>query len=160
MERILKTEFLERVRTTHLDLEILLEKHLQHLLDRSEPGVKESVRDFLYHISWYEAEMVNLLTHKDLHGSDWWDLPLDDRNALIQATCRQTSLQQVIDQEKETFRSMVILLESMEEISLNDPAAFKGMPDEWQPWSVIASNSCDHYLEHLDQLQTILLLPK
>lgn len=46
---------------------------------------------------------------------------------------------------------MMNLLKSLDEQALNQAAAFPGMPPEWTPWEVIASNTYEHYDDHLAQ---------
>ncbi|MFN2216624.1 MAG: hypothetical protein ACK2TS_06740 [Anaerolineales bacterium] len=50
---------------------------------------------------------------------------------------------------------MLKLLQELDETDLNNPAAFEGMPGDWQPWNVIASNTYEHYDDHVADLNRI-----
>jgi hypothetical protein len=155
-EMMKKHTFLELIRLTHDQLETAL-KELT-LQQWETPGSSEGwgIKEIVAHITWYEAEMIKVLETRSLHGSDWWDLPLDKRNELIHQSYLTKTPRSVIDGENETYRKMMDLLELLSEDDLNDPGAFAGMPAEWKPWSVIASNTNEHYPEHIRQIKVCL----
>jgi hypothetical protein len=155
-EMMKKHTFLELIRLTHDQLETAL-KELT-LQQWETPGSSEGwgIKEIVAHITWYEAEMIKVLETRSLHGSDWWDLPLDKRNELIHQSYLTKTPRSVIDGENETYRKMMDLLELLSEHDLNDPGAFAGMPAEWKPWSVIASNTNEHYPEHIRQIKVCL----
>jgi hypothetical protein len=155
-ESVRKADFLKNIRCAHQALESLLGKFPQPSLERPAACQDWTARDVMAHIAWYEAEMVNVLAKRALLGSDWWDLPLDQRNAAIYAANRDASWQVVVEKEASAYQAMLNLLETLDESALNDPSAFTGMPADWQPWSVIASNTYEHYQDHLSQLQACL----
>ena len=150
---IKKNTFLEQIRSSHGELELILgELTSKHLSDVAE-GEEWGIKDIVSHIAWYEAEMITILERHALQGSDWWDLPLDQRNEWIYLAHKNESLKSIIDSENSTNEKLMNLLVMALEEDLNDPAAFAGMPSEWQPWSVIASNTYEHYPEHIRQIK-------
>jgi hypothetical protein len=122
------------------------------------PGFCEchSLKEVLGHIAWYEREMIILLKTRTFAGSSYWDLPQDERNMLIFDEVRELSPEQVFDQSEQVFSELVQLVEVLTDEDLNDPASFSGMPQDWQPWQVIASNTYEHYDDHLQQAEAWL----
>ena len=37
---------------------------------------------------------------------------------------------------------------------LNDATRYKDMPKDWTPWEVVASNTFEHYSDHVAELRT------
>ena len=37
---------------------------------------------------------------------------------------------------------------------LNDATRYKDMPEDWTPWEVVASNTFEHYPDHVAELRT------
>lgn len=107
-----------------------------------------SAKDVVAHIAWYEHEMVHLLTVMKLEGSQLWYKPLDERNQAIYFEFKDVPLALILRDEAAVFEEMVTLLEKVSDAALNDYAAFPGMPPEWKPWEVIASNTYEHYEGH------------
>jgi len=155
-EQTKKNEFLELIRSARSALDSGLSEFALSQMEVSGDGKEWTVKDLLSHIDWYENEMVNMLRQHSLEGSDWWTLSLEERNAAIYSAKLNEDLPSVIEKEAHTYKTMLELLEELDESDLNDPAAFKGMPPDWQPWSVIASNTYEHYLDHIDQLKELL----
>jgi uncharacterized protein (TIGR03083 family) len=155
-EMMKKNEFMEMIRSARRGLDSMLAEFTRQQMEA--PGSCEdwTIKDVIAHITWYEAEMVNVLKQHTLEGSEWWNLSLQERNAAIYAATRNESLQSVIEKEAHAYQTMLDLLEAVDESALNAPAAFAGMPTEWQPWSVIASNTYEHYQDHIKQLKDCL----
>lgn len=151
-----KNEFMERLRSARSELEALLSEHGWTQDEVGADGLTWTFKDIVAHIGWYETEMVNVLRQHTLQGSDWWDLPLNERNAVIYASTRNDDLAGIVAKEIQVYRSLLELLEDLDGADLNDPLAFKGMPPEWQPWKVISSNTYEHYLDHLEQIKVLL----
>ncbi|HCC78186.1 MAG: hypothetical protein A2X25_04720 [Chloroflexi bacterium GWB2_49_20] len=151
-----KNEFMEMIRSGWRELDSILGNFTRQQME--SPGSCEgwAVKDVISHIAWYETEMVNVLKQHALKGSELWNLPQQERNAAIYLATRNESLQPVIEKEAHAYKTMLDLLGSMDESALNDPAAFSGMPTGWQPWSVIASNTYEHYQDHIKQLKDCL----
>ncbi len=112
-----------------------------------KPG-EMSLRDILYHIAWYEREMVNMLKKRDFNGSPWWKLPVDERNALIKAEGQTISLLQAWRIEEQAFTDLLGQLQTLKDEELENARFFIDMPSDWKPWEVIASNTYEHYVEH------------
>lgn len=119
------------------------------------PGFCErwSLIEVLAHIAWYEREMVNLLQARSFAGSPLWALPLDERNARIHQDMQQLDPAAVWTLAAQTFADLMRQLDQLPEASLSDPAAFPGMPSDWKPWELIASNTYEHYADHAQQAE-------
>jgi hypothetical protein len=111
-----------------------------------------SLRDILYHVAWYEHEMVEMLQLRSLVGSTWWSLPVDERNANILAEGQSINLLQAWRQEQQTYAELLALLQTVRDEELNEARFFQEMPSDWIPWQVIASNSYEHYTEHFSDI--------
>lgn len=145
-----KGEFLSRIHSARQAWDQFLAQIPAEKLDKpSAPGAW-AVKDVIAHLTWYDQEMVDLLESHVLHGSEWWDLPLDERNRMIFEEYHERPLQEVLVQSRQVYEKLWLLAHELEDEDLNDPARFKEMPLEWKPWEVIASNTYDHYLEHIE----------
>ncbi len=156
IERVNKNVFIEMIRSARKDMDSVLSEFSREQMEVSGESREWTVKNMISHIGWYETEMVNVLSQHALHGSDWWDLAPDERNAAIYSATRNEELGSVIENEAQTYKMMLELLEGVDELDLNDPAAFKGMPPDWQPWSVIASNTYEHYQDHIEWFKELL----
>ena len=124
------------------------------LFGTSRPRVpgQLSLRDILYHIAWYEKEMVEMLQLRSLVGSPWWTLPVNERNANILAEGQSVNLLQAWRQEQQVYTELIALLQMVRDEELNEARFFQEMPADWKPWQVIASNSYEHYAEHFPDI--------
>lgn len=115
-----------------------------------QPGIDGtmSLKDVLAHITWYEREMVNVVTQRALLGSDWWNLPLDERNANIYRESQNLPLEECLVQTRQVHARLMEAIGSLTTAEINDAAHFDQMPPEWIPWEVIASNTFEHYPQH------------
>lgn len=143
-----KAQFLERVRRARAEWEAALDR-----LDEGEwlaPGFggEWTAKDTVAHITWHEKEMLGLIAARALAGSDWWNLPLHERNALIYAENQDRPLQEVRREAADVYARLLEALDTLSEEDLNDPARFKDMPPDWKPWQLIADNTYDHYEDH------------
>jgi len=111
------------------------------------PG-EMSLRDILYHVAWYEREMVEMMQLRSLVGSPWWELPVDERNAHIQTEAQTVSLLQAWRLEQQVYAELMSQLQTLRDEELEDARFFQEMPADWKPWQVIASNTYEHYAEH------------
>jgi hypothetical protein len=116
-----------------------------------KPG-EMSLRDILYHIAWYEREMVDMLKLHTLHGSAWWNLPQDERNQHIWTEGRSISLLQAWRVEEQAFTDLLAQIQTLKDEELDSAHFFKDMPADWKPWEVIASNTYEHYVEHFSSI--------
>ena len=152
-ETMKKSKFTELIRSTRLEFDSLLEKFTPAQMTRAGAAGDWLIKVILAHITWHEREMIGMLEAQALRGSELWNLPLDQRNAIIHAGNKDRPLEEVRAEARQVFLSLVEKLEALSEEALNDAGHFAEMPADWQPWSVIASNTYEHYQEHLVQLQ-------
>ncbi len=148
-----KSEFLSRVRETRAELDALVARVPSRQME--QPGVNQhwTVKDLLAHIAWYELEMIDILQTRVFGGSELWGLPHDQRNQAIHEHYQTHTLQDVLTESQESRDRLLAALETLTDADLVDPASFPGMPADWQPWDVMASNTFEHYLEHIPQLK-------
>ena len=152
-ETMKKSKFTELIRSTRLEFDSLLEKFTPAQMTRAGAAGDWLIKDILAHITWHEREMIGMLEAQALRGSELWNLPLDQRNAVIHAGNKDRPLEEVRAEARQVFLSLVEKLEALSEEALNDAGHFAEMPADWQPWSVIASNTYELYQDHLVQLQ-------
>lgn len=121
----------------------------------NDPGVSGewSLKDVIAHISWHENEMVTMVQTHVLKGSDLWDLITDERNAIIQEENQDKSLEQVLEESNQIHQQLMDLLPSLSDGDLTNPENFAGMPPDWQPWTILADNTYEHYQHHILDLK-------
>lgn len=151
-----KREFIDRVRSERSRWDELMGRVPDDLM--LKPGVEGdwSAKDILGHVMWYEREMIGMLKARALAGSDWWELPLEERNTAVHGEISRMSLEEVRTEAVWVFPALVEQLELLPEEALNDPAHFEHMPSEWFPYDVIGSNTFRHYLEHTESVYRLL----
>lgn len=122
------------------------------------PGVADewSVKDVVAHVTWYEREMVGLLTTHVLAGSDLWDRPTDERNRMLFEQNRQRPLDDVLAEARQVFDQLVEAVRPLSDEDLVDPGRFRDMPADWVPWQILAGNTYEHYRDHLPALRAWL----
>jgi len=148
-------EFLSRVKVTYTTYEASFSDLSERQLVEPRTCGDWSGKDVLAHVSWYEREMVGFLSRRVLVGSDLWSLPLEERNAVIQAANRERPLAEVLAEASRVHRELMDLLAGLSDEDLLDPGRFAELPPDWIPWEVIASNTYEHYPEHERDLKTI-----
>jgi len=148
--------FLSTVRSTRAELD----SAITALVDEQmlEPGAsgEMSVKDILAHIAWFEREMIGVLHQRALAGSDLWNLPSDERNAVIYRLNRQRSLQDIRQEAEAVFQQLLGELENLDEAALDDPGRFRDMPADWSPRQLLAENTSEHYQHHLADIHAWL----
>ena len=124
----------------------------------AEPGVtgEWSAKDVVAHVTWYEREMVHVIRERVLAGSTLWDLGLARRNAAIYAENHDRPQAVVLAESADVHSRLVAALEELPEEHYGNPARFREMPVDWEPWRVFASNSYEHYPEHAAAIRTWL----
>ncbi|HKZ85414.1 MAG TPA: maleylpyruvate isomerase N-terminal domain-containing protein [Anaerolineae bacterium] len=155
-ESIDKSQLLDTMRRARAGWDALLASVDEARM--TQPGVcgEWSVKDLIAHVAWFEREVVDLLQARALLGSDLWALPPDERNVAIFERNRHRSLNDVRAEAQQVFDTLWQLMESLAEEDLIDPNRFAGMPPDWQPAKLIAENSCEHYPQHIPQIQAWL----
>ena len=143
-----RTEFIQNMQTGRRQWQQLWKSIDLFGTSRPRTPGEMSLRDILFHIAWYEREMVEMLQLRALVGSSWWELPVDERNAHIQAEAQSASLLQAWRLEQQMYTELMSQLQSIRDEELGDARFFQEMPSDWIPWQVIASNSYEHYAEH------------
>ncbi len=151
-ERAEKREFVGRVRESWANWEREIARCPRARME--SPGFHEerSLRDVIMHIAWYERQMITLLETRSFAGSPLWELRTEERNAIIYAENADRALDDVLDESRRVHARMMELLDGLSDRELNDAASFPGMPAEWAPWDVIASNTCEHYDGHAESM--------
>ena len=150
----MKTDFLSKVSESWSGLEESVAKlSTEQMVAPFEGGW--SIKDIMAHVTWYENEMINLIEIHTFSGSDLWELPLQKRNAAIYALIKARDIKTVVNEFNGTHQRLVGLLETLSEEELDDPKSFAGMPLDWKPWQVIASNTYEHYPEHVEQIKAM-----
>jgi hypothetical protein len=136
--------------------EALLAEVAEHGM--TEPGLAGhwTAKDIVAHITWYERETAIMIEKKALVGSDLWQLPQDERNVPIYEESKDRDLQDVLREAGNAFERLIAAIESLTEEELSDASHFREMPDEWEPWKVVASNSYEHYHQHIPGIRAWL----
>ncbi len=111
------------------------------------------VKDIYAHLAWSERQMLEFLQAGKFTGSDWWNLPLDERNRLIYEESRDVPAEKVREDSRNVHEALVKTIETLSDEQLNDPAQWPGMPKEWLPWQLIADNTYLHYRHHTADLK-------
>jgi epoxyqueuosine reductase QueG len=155
-ERVTKNEFVRRVRESWATWEELVGRCPADRFE--EPGFYEgrSLRDIIMHIAWYERQMIGILEARAFEGSPLWELPTDERNEIVYRENEGRPLDDVLSEGTAVHARLVELLDGLADDELNDPRAFPGMPPEWVPWDVIASNTYEHYDGHAEGMESWL----
>jgi hypothetical protein len=125
---------------------------------RLEPGLPGgwSVIDVIAHVNWYEQEMVVLLETRELAGSELWGLPADERNVPIHEQNKDLMLDEVLAESDRVFERLWELVGQLADEDLTEASRFDHMPEDWEPWQVIASNTYEHYQEHIPDIRAWL----
>ncbi len=118
-----------------------------------------TLKDVIAHIAWHEREMVNVIKERALAGSEWWNLPYDERNARIYAQHKDQPLAEVLAEAETSYRDFLATFEAVSDADLNDAARWDKMPPEWEPWRVFSSNTFEHYHDHTADLRAALAGP-
>jgi hypothetical protein len=154
-----KTEFLRELTTKRAEWDAILAAipHDQMLM----PGVNEdqwTVKDIVAHVAWYENEMMYPLKYNSLNSANvnLWNTPQDERNAIIFEQNRNLTLDEVLDWEQSTYNAVLQEAQKLTDEDLNDPSRHEGMPADWKPWEVLASNTYEHYADHTAELKSWL----
>lgn len=154
-----KAELLQRIQAERAPYDELLasidpERMSEQGLD-GEWSVKD-VKDVVAHVAWYEREMIGPIKARALIGSDMWDLDLDERNEAILEENRKRPAEEILAESRQVYSELLSQLATLDDEDLLDPGRFAGMPQEWIPWQVIASNTYEHYPEHVAQIKAWL----
>ncbi|MFV2042308.1 MAG: ClbS/DfsB family four-helix bundle protein [Anaerolineales bacterium] len=149
-------EFQHTWRRDHAEWErVLAEVSENQMLEPGLPG-GWSVKDVIAHVNWYEREMVSLLEQRALVGSELWKLPTDERNVSIYEEGKDLPLDEVIAKSNQLFERLWGLISELADADLVDSSRFDQMPEDWEPWRVLAGNTYEHYQQHIPDIRAWL----
>ena len=151
-----KTEFTELLLAARAEWEQLLAQIDKARMTEPDVAGEWSVKDIIAHITWHEREMIGVLQARALVGSEWWDLPTDERNRLIFEQNRHRSLDNVLAEAQPVWAQLHDLVRGLSDEELNDPGRFRDMPAQWAPWQLVADNTFDHYRQHIPTVRAWL----
>jgi Protein of unknown function (DUF1706) len=126
------------------------------------PGVNDAgwtVKDIIAHVAWYENEAAYILKSHTLdsqspENSRLWETPINERNTVIFEQNRDLPLDEVLARGQEAYKAFLQEAQKLADEDLNDPTRYKDMPEDWTPWEVVASNTFEHYPDHVAELRT------
>jgi hypothetical protein len=153
---ITASAFIQRVATAWDDWSRLVSRLQSEGLERYASSGSWTLADVIAHICWHEREMVGILDQRRFAGSPLWDLPTDERNAVIFDQYKDRPPAEVVAAAAMIHGRLMTLLGSVTDRDLLDPASFPGMPAEWLPWQVIAGNTYEHYEDHAARIRARL----
>jgi uncharacterized damage-inducible protein DinB len=151
-----KAEFLEKQYRARAEWDDLIAQVPPDRMEQSGVVGRWSIKDLIAHVAWYEKEMVDVITTHVFDGSPWWELNVDERNARIYEHYRDVPLDKVQRDAAEIYQQFINALNSLSDEELNSASYFRGMPNEWIPWQVIASNCFEHYPQHIPDVEAWL----
>ena len=157
-EKITKAELLEQIHQERQKLEEALSRFTR--LQLSVPGVEGdwNAKDVLAHIVAWEQRMIRWMSQAlsgeiPLRPANW-----DEVHKLNEESYQEDkrlSLDQVLEDFERSYPQALAVAESTEEKDLLDPERFpwrNGSP----LWVMVAANTCWHYREHRQALETWL----
>jgi muconolactone delta-isomerase len=127
----------------------------------TRPGVagEWSVKDIVAHVTWAESETAQILQPRGSVGSQLWELPEDERNAVVFELNRDRPLSEVLAESAEVFRRLLDAVQALSQEDLNDAARFQDMPLSEIPWRIVVANSFAHYYQHMPAIRAWLDRP-
>ncbi len=154
-----KAEFLQKLTDKRAEWDGVLAKIPQELM--TIPGVNEdgwSVKDIVAHVAWYENEATHILKSHILasespENDKMWGMPINERNSAIYKQNRNLPLSDALVMGQDAFRTFLHEAQKLAEEDLSDPARYEGMPADWAPWEVVASNTFEHYPDHVAEIR-------
>jgi DinB family protein len=151
-----KSMFLDTLRAGRAEWEALLAQIGEARMLQLGAAGEWSVKDVIAHVTWGERETVELLQAHALVGSDLWNLPQDDRNAVVFEENRDRPLPEVLAEAQQVYAQLLEALGTLSEEDLTDPGRFRDMPANWIPWQIIAGSSYEHYQQHTPSIRAWL----
>ena len=123
-----------------------------------QPGVVGdwSVKDIMYHLTMWEAELVKLLWQAaqglQPTTAQFGKTPVDELNAVWSLQAHNRTLEQVIDDFAGVRKQTSHRLTAFKDKDLNNPQRYPWL-DNHPLWVWIAEDSFKHEAEHLAQIQ-------
>ena len=157
-----KAEFLHKLTGKRAEWDSALAQIPQDLM--TVPGVNEdgwSVKDIVAHVAWYENEAAHILkshtlASESVENDRIWELPVNERNSAIYEQNRNLTLNDALVMGHEAFIAFLHEAQKLAEADLSDRARYKDMPADWTPWEVVASNTFEHYPDHVAEIRAWL----
>lgn len=144
------TELLECIHSARAEWNRAIEKLDDTQLIQPDVCGHWSVKDVVAHVAWYDNQMVKLIGgHSMTEASEWWLLSTDERNENIYQEIKDKPLDDVRQQGKTVFETLMKCIHEMKDEELTNPALFDGMPLDWLPVDIIAQNTWLHTRAHL-----------
>ncbi len=119
----------------------------------SEPGImgEWTPKDLIAHITWTEAETVGIVRARALIGSDWWRLPLDERNQRIYEQHKDDELEAVEVRAFQVFADLEAAVGGLTDADLN-LELLPGIPI----WEQVSRNTFGHYRQHKPDVEAFV----
>jgi uncharacterized protein YndB with AHSA1/START domain len=155
VEQMTVERLLGDLRSAREAWEAPIRTHSEKRLVEPETIGEWSVKDLIAHMTWTERETVGIIRKRAFVGSEWWRLPLDERNAAIYAESKDRTLSDVRAEARRVFADLLKAIETLSDAELNQPNLFAGMPFSLPAWQVIARNTYLHYMAHLPELRSL-----
>ena len=154
-----KTELLDTMRDRRADWDALLAEVGNERM--TQPGVagEWSVKDIVAHVTWAESETAQLLQPRGFVESQLWELPQDERNAVVFELNRGRPLPEVLAEAAEVFQQLLDAVQALAEEDLADPVRFQDRSMNGIPWRVVVANSFAHYYQHMPDIRAWLERP-
>ena len=151
-----KSELIRRIGTARRGWDELLGRVDDGLALRPGAEGELSAKDLVAHVTWYEREVVKMLRSRTMEGSGLWALGPDERNAAIFDEARGMTLEDVRAESAGVLAALIQQLELLPEEAYHDASRFSNMPNDWEPWKLIAGNTIWHYPDHTGAIQRLL----
>jgi hypothetical protein len=68
---------------------------------------------------------------------------------MIYEQYKDQPLNEVLESGQQVHEEFLAAFDPISDKELNEPSCFEEMPPDWIPWKVIASNTFEHYREHI-----------
>jgi hypothetical protein len=156
-----KTELLQAIQTGRAELDALLAQlNDEQMSDPALDGGR-SVKDVLAHIAvwerrcarWFETTLDGGIPQRPEPGVTWGQI--DELNEYDFLRTRDSLLQEVLVDERRFYQQLLDLVKSLPEEDFGENHRFSWW--EGEPiGAVIASNSYEHYQEHIEQIEAWL----
>jgi uncharacterized damage-inducible protein DinB len=125
-----KATFIETLHAGRAEWEALLAEVGEARMLQPGAAGEWSVKDVIAHVMWSEREMVGVMQTHALVGSDLWDLPEDERNAVVFAEQRDQPLHDVLSEEQQVYAQFLEAVQALSDEDFTDPHRFREMPEQ------------------------------
>ena len=115
-----------------------------------------SAKDLVAHVTWYEREVVRMLSTRTMDVSGLWALGPDERNAAIHQEVRGMTLEDVRAESARVYAALIEQLHLLPGEAYSEAFTFTDMPPDWVPWKLIAGNTIWHYPDHTGAIRRLL----